>query len=117
LPGKPWFKPHIGGALSQTVSIDQIALAKEIDRKVAVASVRFGELLIRGITVWQGPRGGLRVFLPSFKNGFTWEDHLVFPTELRAEIEANVIAAFKERRLEAKAHAPLSDNAPATGRS
>ena len=103
--------------MSQTVSIDQIALAKEIDRKVAIASVRLGELLIRGITVWEGPRGGLRVFLPSFKNGFTWEDHLVLPAELRTEIEASVIAAFKERRVEANANAPLSGNAPVTGRS
>jgi DNA-binding cell septation regulator SpoVG len=75
--------------------VERLQLAQEIDKKVAWASVRIGEVLIHGISVWRGGNGGLRVFFPSYKLGLGLDDAVELPAELRSQVEADVISAYK----------------------
>jgi len=72
-----------------------ISLATDSDKRVATASIQVGDVLIRGIAVWRSPHGKLCVFFPSYRRGYSFEEAISLPSELRTEIEAEVIAAYK----------------------
>jgi hypothetical protein len=82
--------------------VEDIALAQEMEHRIALATVRIGEVQIRGIAVWRSKNGKLSVFFPSYKLGSVWVDAICVPDELRSEIEADVIAAYKEAKTAAK---------------
>jgi hypothetical protein len=48
-----------------SVQVEKVELTTEVERRVALATVRLGEVVIRGVAVWKSPRGKLRVFVPS----------------------------------------------------
>jgi len=80
--------------------LSSITLATEVDKKVGSAEIKIGDARIGGITVWRGLNGKLRVFFPSQKVGYGWAETLSLPAEMRTEIEAEVIAAYRERKKE-----------------
>ena len=80
--------------------LQRITLATELDKKVAFADVRVGEVTIRGIAVWRSGNGKLRVFFPSQKITHFWEETVDLSAEVRSEIEAELIAAYREQRKE-----------------
>jgi hypothetical protein len=82
--------------------VETISLAQEIERRVAYASVRLGDVLIRGIAVWRSPKGHLRVYFPSYRLGAGFDDAIRLPEDLQTEVEAGVISAYKELISEAK---------------
>ena len=82
--------------------VESITLMDEVDKRVALLTVRVGEVEIRGIAVWRSKNGKLSVFFPSYKLGSVWVDAMSVPDELRSEIEADVIAAYKEAKTAAK---------------
>lgn len=86
---------------SDNVHVERLELAMELERRVALATVRIGEVVIRGVAVWRSSSGRLRVYLPSYRLGAAWDDIVQLPADLRADVEAAVITAFKE----AKSHA------------
>ena len=46
--------------------VEKLILETEVPRTVAIAEVRVGEVLIKGVKVWQHPKSGrLSVFFPS----------------------------------------------------
>lgn len=82
--------------------VEHIDLAQDLDKRIAWASARIGEVLVCGIAIWRGGNGRLRVFFPSCKVGPGWVDAVELPAELRAQIEADVISAFKEAKAAAQ---------------
>jgi len=54
---------------------------------------------VRGITIWRAGNGKLSVFFPSNSTAYhMFEDSVSLPPELRSEIEAEVIAAYREAK-------------------
>jgi hypothetical protein len=82
--------------------VESITLMDELDKRVAVVTVRVGEVEIRGIAVWRSKNGKLSVFFPSYKLGSVWADAISVPDELRSEIEADVIEAYKNAKAASK---------------
>ncbi len=82
--------------------VESLRLADELEKRVALASVRIGDVLIHGVTVWQSGRGRIRVYFPSWKAGYRWEEAIELPNELRAEIETDVISRYKSEKQKAK---------------
>jgi hypothetical protein len=78
--------------------VEHIRLADELEKRVALATVRLGEVLIHGVTVWQSGRGRIRVYFPSYKTGNRWDEAIELPQELRSEVEADVISAYKAEK-------------------
>lgn len=81
--------------------VQGITLATEVDKRVAFATVQFGGVVIRGVMVWRSRNGSLRVYFPSCRIGYGLEDAVTLPAELRTEIEAEVISAYKEAKAKA----------------
>ncbi len=75
--------------------VEAISLAPDMDQRIALATVRLGDVLIRGVAVWRGRYGRLRVYFPSYRLGSGWDEVISLPDELRTEIEADVISAYK----------------------
>jgi hypothetical protein len=88
--------------------VERIQLGDEIEKKVAWASIRVGEVLIHGVAVWRAGNGRLRVFFPGYKLGIGWADTIELPAELRSEIEADVISAYKSAKAAAKHESKVS---------
>ena len=82
--------------------VESITLMDEVDKRVALVTVRLGEVQIRGIAVWRSKNGKLSVFFPSYKLGSVWVDAIDVPEDLRSEIEADVIAAYKNAKAAAE---------------
>jgi hypothetical protein len=82
--------------------VENIRLAPEMEKEVAMATVRIGDVLIRGVRVWKSPQGKLRVFFPGHKLGPAWEDTIDLSSEVRSEVEADVIAAYKDTKAQAE---------------
>jgi hypothetical protein len=78
--------------------VETIKLSEELEKRVALVSVRIGDVLILGVTVWQSGRGRIRVYFPSYKAGYRWDEAIELPQELRSEVEADVIAAYKAEK-------------------
>jgi len=83
--------------------VEDIRLAQEIDQHVAHATIKIGDIQIRGVKIWRTKNGRLYTHWPSFKEGYRWEDVIEMPADLRADIEADVISAYKVRKKEEKA--------------
>ena len=83
--------------------VERIELSQDLDKRIAWASARIGEVLVCGIAIWRGGNGRLRVFFPSCKVGPGWADAVEVPAELRAQIEADVISAYKQAKAAAQA--------------
>lgn len=82
--------------------VENISLARDTDKRIAWASVRLGEVLIRGVAIWRASNGRLRVFFPSTRLGAGWEDAVCLSDELRIQVEADVISAYKTVKAAAK---------------
>lgn len=82
--------------------VESLRLANELEKRVALASVRIGEVLIHGVTVWQSGRGRIRVYFPSYKQGYRWDEAIELSQELRSEIETDVISRYKSEKQKAK---------------
>jgi len=82
--------------------VETISLADDIDKRIALATVRLGDVLIRGVAVWRGRHGQLRVYFPSYRLGSGWDDAIYLPEELRTQVEADVIAAYKTAKAASK---------------
>jgi hypothetical protein len=82
--------------------VEQMNLATDVDNRVALATVRIGEVLIRGIAVWRTRQGRLRVLFPSYRLGSGWDEAICLPEEVRSEVEADVISAYKSAKADAK---------------
>ena len=79
--------------------VQGVTTSKQLDKKVAWAEVKVGDILIRGIHVWRSGNGRLRVHFPSYcVADRIWIDTVVVPDEIRSEIEAEVIAAYREQK-------------------
>ena len=78
--------------------LKSIKLATELDKKVAFAEVRVGNVAVKGITVWRSPNGKLSVFFPSQRIANYWEDTIELPAETRTDIETEVIAAYRKQK-------------------
>lgn len=78
--------------------VENLQMAGEIHQHVAHATIRIGEIQIRGVKIWRAKNGRLFTHWPSFKLGFGWEDVIELPAELRTDIEADVISAYKDER-------------------
>jgi hypothetical protein len=78
--------------------VEHIRLADELEKRVALATVRVGEVLIHGVTVWQSGRAKIRVYFPSYKAGYRWDEAIELSQELRSEVEADVISAYKAEK-------------------
>lgn len=83
---------------NETVKIERINLASDWDRRVALASVRIGQVVIHGIAIWRNPHNGhLRVYLPRYSAApYGYSDAVELQPELRSEIETEVLAAYRE---------------------
>ncbi len=82
--------------------VESLRLANELEKRVALASVRIGDVLIHGVTVWQSGRGRIRVYFPSYKQGYRWDEAIELSQDLRSEIEADVISRYKSEKQKAK---------------
>ena len=82
--------------------VESLRLADELEKRVALASVRIGDVLIHGVTVWQSGRGRIRVYFPSFRQGYRWDEAIELSQDLRSEIEADVISRYKSEKQKAK---------------
>lgn len=78
--------------------VETISLAADMDKRVALATVRLGDVLVRGVAVWRSRQGKLRVYFPSYKLGAGWDEAIYLPEELRTDVEADVIAAYKQAK-------------------
>ena len=87
--------------------VEKILLREEMERRVAEATIQVGDVRIGGITVWRSANGHVRVYWPKHWSGPGRSETIDLPPELRAEIETEVITAYKEAKVEAKkAEAP-----------
>ncbi len=82
--------------------VRRITLAPNVKKKVAYAEIEVGQLTIRRLSVWQSPNGRLRVFVPSQPLGRTFENIVDIPADTLAEIETEVIAAYRAEKEEAE---------------
>lgn len=82
----------------QTSCVKKLTLTADLDKRVALATVRVGDVLISGIAVWRSASGKLWVYFPSHKAGSRFEDTVTLPPGLRSAIEAEVIAAYKSAK-------------------
>jgi hypothetical protein len=82
--------------------VESISFTADQEKRVALANVRIGSTLVRGIAIWRSGNGQLRVYLPSYRLGRIFDDAVQLPDDLRTDVEAAVITAFKEAKAEAE---------------
>lgn len=75
--------------------VEHISLAQEMEHRIALATIRIGDVTIRGVAVWRSRNGRLRVYFPSYRLDSGWDEAISLPDELRTEIEADIISAYK----------------------
>jgi hypothetical protein len=91
--------------------VESITLMEELDKRVALVTVRLGDVQVRGVAVWRSGNGRLRVHFPGYKLGWSWDDAVHVSDELRSEIEADVIAAYKAAKAAKKEETEHSSQA------
>ena len=84
--------------------VEHISLAQEMENRIALATVRIGDVTIRGVAVWRSRNGRLRVYFPSYRLGSGWDEAISLPDEVRTEIEADVISAYKQAKTATKSN-------------
>src|SRR6266566_4968669 len=94
---------------SITSYVEHIALAQEMEHRIALVTVHIGDVTIRGVAVWRSRNGRLRVYFPSYRLGSGWDEAISLPDELRTEIEADVISAYKAAKSAANKSARNSE--------
>jgi hypothetical protein len=77
------------------MSVEKIEFITDLEKRVALATVRIGEVVIRGVTVWRSSNGKLRVYFPNYRRSLGYDEAISLSPDLRAEVEADVIAAYK----------------------
>ena len=82
--------------------VESISLVDDLEKRVALATIHIGDIQLRGIAVWRSGNGQLRVHFPGYRLGSNWDDAICVPDELRSQIEADVITAYKEAKAGAK---------------
>ena len=85
-----------------SASVERIRLMDELEHRVALATVHVGGVQISGLVIWRSGNGRLRVYWPRYWDGAGQVEAIGLPPEVRADIEADVIAAYKEARDGAK---------------
>ncbi len=99
---------------SITSYVEHIALAQEMEHRIALVTVHIGDVTIRGVAVWRSRNGRLRVYFPSYRLGSGWDEAISLPDELRTEIEADVISAYKAAKSAANKSARNSEKEEAS---
>jgi DNA-binding cell septation regulator SpoVG len=95
--------------MRRKMNVERIEITNDLEKRVAFASVKIGEVVINGVTVWRSPQGRLRVFFPSFRRTVGYDDVVSLAPDLRADVEAEVIAAYKaqsDAQKKEKSHLP-----------
>ncbi len=82
--------------------VEHIQLGVDLDKRVALASVRIGEVLIHWAAIWRSRHGKLRVYFPSYNVSYGYSEAIELSPELRSEIEADVISRYKTEKQKAK---------------
>jgi len=85
------------------VSVEKIEFITDMEKRVAFATVRVGEVVIRGVTIWKSPQGRLRVYFPNYRRSLGYDEVISLPPDLRTAVEAEVIAAYKVAKADAQA--------------
>ncbi len=80
--------------------VSKITLATELDKKVAFADIKVGDVTVRGVAVWRAANGKLSVFLPSQGTRHGFVNIIDLPPEIRSEIDAEVISTYRARKKE-----------------
>jgi hypothetical protein len=86
-------------SLQAVVTVERIELGAEQEHRVALGQGRIGPVVIRGIMVWRSNGGRLRVYMPSYKaygGRSGYRDAIELPPDLQSEVDAAVIAAYKD---------------------
>lgn len=80
-----------------SVSIERLDLAENQETRVALLQVRVGWFVIKGLTVWRGRNGRLRVFFPSYKayGRDIYHEAIEVPADLRSAIEGLAIRQYR----------------------
>ena len=81
-----------------TSYVESLVLTQEIPQHVAHVTVKVGNITVNGLKIWRAKNGRIYVHWPSFKQGFSWEDVVKLDPDLRSDIEADVISAYKDER-------------------
>ena len=79
----------------RTISVEAIWPVADLDKRAALARVKIGPVEIRFISIYKSPTGRLTVYFPSQRPSGVWEDVVGLPEELRQELDAAVIAAYR----------------------
>jgi hypothetical protein len=96
--------PNIAEIKSCVESVD---LVRDMDKRVAIATVRLGDVLVRGIVIWRSGNGHLQVFFPGYKQGERfYADAIQVSEDMRTQVEADVISAYKNAIAVAKKRDP-----------
>lgn len=84
------------------MNVEKIEFISDLEKRVAFASVKIGDVSIRGIAIWRSANGRLRVFFPSYRTGRGYDDAISLPPDLRTEVEAEVITVYKLAKSQAQ---------------
>ena len=78
--------------------VESLVLTQEIPQHVAHVSIRIGDLKISGLKIWRAKNGRIYLHWPSFKSDWRWLEVVELDPDLRSDIEADVISAYKDER-------------------
>ena len=84
------------------MNVERIEFVRDLEKRVAFASVKIGDVSISGVAIWRSGNGRLRVFFPSYRRDRGYDDAISLPPDLRTEVEAEVITAYKLAKSEAQ---------------
>jgi hypothetical protein len=87
---------------SKGTSVERMVIASDRDRREALATVKIGNVRISGVAVWRGGNGRLSVYWPRYWDGAGQSEAIELAPELRAEIESDVISAYRDIKTQAK---------------
>jgi len=82
--------------------VETLKMAEEIDQHVAHATIRLGEIKISGLKIWSTRKGRLYVHWPSYWAVWRWIEVVEVSPEQRSDIEADVIACFRDKKKQLK---------------
>lgn len=77
------------------MNVQKIEFISDLEKRVAFASVQIGEVTVNGLAVWRSGNGRLRVFFPSYRRSCGYDEAISLSPDLRTEVEAEVITAYK----------------------
>jgi hypothetical protein len=80
--------------------VRRLILAPETEQVVATAEIRVGDIGIRDMNVCRSSSGKLSVFFPGRQTFAGWKNSIALPAPVRSEIEAELVAAYREEQRE-----------------